>query len=118
MIFQTCNRLKTIIKQIRLMIDIIPAVVVAILGVFLVQFLKSSSGALITCVLFYIVIRILSLFIAGLNNAIFTSYLNWYSVWYVSGIHLLRTINTFFMILSYGIIFFTVGYYLFDKKEL
>lgn len=100
------------------LIDIIPAAILAVFSTFLVQFFRSSSGALTACVLLYVIIRILSLFISGLNNIIFTSYLNWYSIWHISGNGMLKSTNIFFMVLAYGIIFFTLGYYLFDKKEL
>jgi len=99
-------------------IDIIPAVVLALFAAFISQFFKSSSGALITCILSYIGIKILSMFIKGMNNSIFISYLNWYSIWLTGSSSFLRNINIMFMVLSYAIIFFTVGYYIFDKKEV
>lgn len=96
-------------------IDVIPAIIFALFAAFIAQFFRSSSGALITCILSYFGIEVLALFIKGFNNIIFTSYLNWYSMWSSS---FLRNINTFIMILAYGIIFFTLGYYMFDKKEV
>lgn len=99
-------------------IDIIPAIVLAIFAALIVQFFKSSSGALITCILSYIGIKALSMFINGMNNNIFTSYLNWYSIWLTGSSSFLRNINILLMILSYGIVFFTLGYYIFDNKEV
>ncbi|MBZ9634406.1 ABC transporter permease [Clostridium sp. FP1] len=99
-------------------IDVIPAVVLALFASLIAQFFKSSSGAIITCILCFIGIKVLSLFLSGLNNMLFTSYLNWYSRWTVGQLSFLTTINTLFMVLSYGVIFFTVGYYFFDKKEV
>ena len=99
-------------------IDIVPAVVLALFASFIAQFFKNSSGAIITSILAFIGIKILSLFISGLNNVVFTSYLNWYSIWSVGQFDFLRTINILFMVLSYGVIFFTTGYYFFDKKEV
>ena len=99
-------------------IDIVPAVVLALFASFIAQFFKSSSGAIITCILCFIGIKALSLFIPGLNNMVFTSYLNWYSIWSIGQFNFLRTINILFMVLSYGAIFFTAGYYFFDKKEV
>ncbi len=99
-------------------IDIFPAVILALFASFIAQFFKSSSGAIITCILFFIAIKGLSLFVSGLNNIVFTSYLNWYSIWSIGEFSFLRTINILFMILSYGVIFFTAGYYFFDKKEV
>lgn len=99
-------------------IDIIPAVVLALFASVIAQFFKSSSGAIITCILCFIGIKILSLFVSGLNNTIFTSYLNWYSKWSIGQNSFLSTINILFMVMSYGVIFFTVSYYFFDKKEV
>jgi len=99
-------------------IDIIPAVVLALFASFIAQFFKSSSGAIITCILAFIAIKGLALFVSGLNNIVFTSYLNWYSLWNIGQSSFLVTINTLFMVLAYGMIFFTLGYYFFDKKEV
>jgi len=99
-------------------IDIIPAVVLALFASFIAQFFKSSSGAIITSILCFIGIKIIALFVSGLNNTIFTSYLNWYSRWTVGQNSFISTLNILFMVLSYGVIFFTAGYYFFDKKEV
>jgi len=99
-------------------IDVIPAAVLALFASFIVQFFKSSIGAVITSILCFIGIKILALFVSGLNNIIFTSYLNWYSIWTVAQNSFLGTINTLFMVLSYGVIFFTMGYYFFDKRQV
>lgn len=99
-------------------IDILPAVVLALFASFIAQFFKSSSGAIITCILSFIGIKALALFINGLNNMVFTSYLNWYSIWTIGQFNFARTINILFMMLAYGSIFFTMGYYFFDKKEV
>lgn len=99
-------------------IDLVPAVVLALFASFIAQFFKSSSGAIITCILCFIGIKALSLFSSGLNNMVFTSYLNWYSIWSTGQFSFLGTINTLFMVVSYGVIFFTAGYYFFDKKEV
>ncbi|MDT8716492.1 ABC transporter permease [Clostridium sp. 19966] len=98
-------------------LDIVPALVVITFASFMVQFFKSSSGALISCILFFMLLRILAIFIKGVNSAIFTSYLNWYTQWSSGGVKVLAHINLLFMLIAYGIIFFTLGFYLFDKKE-
>lgn len=98
-------------------IDVLPAMVLIIFSAFVVQFFKSSSAALVSSILIFIGIRVVALFIKGLNNALFTSYLNWYPMWSLNGNSILRVLNTFFMITAYGIIFFTIGCYTFDKKE-
>jgi ABC-2 type transport system permease protein len=100
------------------MIDIVPALILVIFAVFVVQFFKTNSAAIISCILIFLGIRALALFITGLNNNVFTSYLNWYSLWFTNGTSFSRTLIIFLLLLSYGIIFFTSGYYMFDKKEI
>lgn len=100
------------------LIDIIPALILVIFAAFIVQFFKNSSAALVSCILIFIGIKVLSLLIGGFGSSIFTSYLNWYSLWLSGGTNILRVLDIFLLVLSYGIIFFTAGYYIFDKKEL
>lgn len=100
------------------LIDIIPAVILGIFATFIVQFFKSSSSALVSCILVFICLRVAALLNSGLNNNIFTSYLNWYSLWFRGISNILKTGNIFLLMISYGIIFFTLGYYLFDKREV
>jgi ABC-2 type transport system permease protein len=98
------------------LMDIIPAFVFMIFAILVVQFFKSSSTALISGILVYIGIQILTLFISGLNNILFTNYLNWSHEWLSSGA-LLFNLNHFFMLLGYMIVFFIIGFYYFDKQE-
>ncbi|GFP74594.1 ABC transporter permease [Clostridium fungisolvens] len=98
-------------------IDIVPALVLVTFASCVVQFFKSSNGALISCILTFIGIKVLAVFIKGVNNSVFTTYLNWYTQWSTGGAKLLTHINLLFMLIAYGIIFFTCGFYLFDKKE-
>lgn len=100
------------------LVDIVPLIVLAIFAAFIVQLFRSSSTALISCILAYVGIRVLGLVVAGLNNDLFTTYLNWSSLWFSGGIGFLQNINLLILLLAYGIIFFTLGYYVFDKKEV
>jgi ABC-2 type transport system permease protein len=100
------------------LLDIIPALILAIFTAFIVQFFKSSRVSLVSSILIFIGIKVLSLLSSGFDNNIFTSYLNWYSLWFTNGPNFLRTGTITLLMLSYGIIFFTAGYYMFDKKEV
>ncbi|MBU3108041.1 ABC transporter permease [Clostridium gasigenes] len=97
-------------------IDIIPALILVLFTSLIAQFFKSSSGVLVSSILIFMGIKVLALFISGLNNISFTSHLNWYSELLSSG-KILSSVNLMVMLLAYGLIFFTAGFYLFDKKE-
>lgn len=99
-------------------IDIIPGVILATFSAFICNFFKSSNGSLTSCILIFIIIKVIPLLISGFNNIAFTSYLNWHSQWIAGGVRLFTNINLLFMLLAYGIIFLTMGFYLFDKKQL
>lgn len=98
-------------------IDIIPAIIFTLFASLIVQFFRSSSVAIISGILIFGLIKILSLLITGFNNIIFTSYLNWYGLWSGAAGSFFKNINNLIMLGAYGIIFFTIGYYLFDTKE-
>ncbi|MGC7870068.1 ABC transporter permease [Desulfosporosinus sp. SYSU MS00001] len=100
------------------LIDVIPALVLVIFASFIAQFFRSGSTALISSIVIFIGIRALSLFNTLLNNNVFTTYLNWSSLWLTSGTNSLRELNLLLLLLSYGIIFITAGYYLFDRREI
>lgn len=100
------------------LVDIVPLSILAIFAAFIVQFFRSISTALISSILAFIGLRVLGLVVPGLNHNLFTTYLNWSSSWFSSGISFLQNINLLILLIAYGIIFFTLGYYLFDKREV
>jgi len=42
---------------------------------------------------------------------------DWYSLWIMDTVPVSKIIREFLLMLSYGILLFTSGYYLFDKKD-
>lgn len=99
-------------------IDIIPIAVLTITAVFIAQFFKSSSTALISCIFIYIALYFLSMFFPMVLRLSFTNYLDLHVLWLSGNIGILKIINTLMMIVSYGIIFFSTGFYFFDKRNL
>jgi len=99
-------------------IDIIPALVFTIAAVFIAQFFKSSSTALISSIFIYIALYFLSMFFPMVLRLSFTNYLDLHVIVLSGNISILKIINTLMMVISYGIIFFSAGFYFFDKKNL
>lgn len=97
-------------------IDLLPAVVFVLFAALIAQFFKSSGAALSVGIFIFMLLKVLSLILSIFNNIIFTSYLNWYNIFYTGSY--LRNLNILFMVMAYGIIFFTIGFYIFDKKEV
>lgn len=99
-------------------VAIIPMLSLSILAVFLAQFFKSSSSALTACILVYVAGRAIPFISPAVGRLVPFSYLNWHILWLGNSVGAGRLLYVFMILLSYGIIFFAAGFYLFDKKEL
>lgn len=99
-------------------IDIIPTLVLTIAAVFIAQFFKSSSTALISSIFIYIALYFLSMIFPLVLRLSFTNYLDLHVILLSGNASILRIINTLLMIAAYGIIFFSTGFYFFDKRNL
>lgn len=96
----------------------VPMIAMGVLAVFLSQFFKSASGALTACLLIYIAGKAMAFVAPRLARITPFSYTDWHMLWLGSSLGPARLLNIFMLILSYIIILFSVGYYLFDKKDL
>ncbi|MDP4180732.1 MAG: ABC transporter permease subunit [Bacillota bacterium] len=99
-------------------VSIVPMIAIAIAITFIGQFFKSTGSGLTISILIYIAISIISRLSPQFSRITFTSYTDWYQLWIGSSILIGKVISSFIIILSYSMIFFGIGFYLFDKKEL
>lgn len=97
---------------------VVPMTFLCIEAAFVAQFFKSSSGALTTCVFVYLAAKIIPILSPVISKVNPFSYTDWYMMWLGSTVGVGRLLNTFLLILSYSLILFALGYYLFDKKDL
>ncbi|MDN4595116.1 ABC transporter permease [Polycladomyces subterraneus] len=99
-------------------LDFIPMFTLGVFAVLIGQFLTSTSGAFALCTVLFVIAKILGIFFPSLSAFLFTSYTDWHSLWIdssASGSHL---ISVTLVILSSLILFFSIGYYQFDTKEV
>lgn len=81
--------------------------------------LKSEVGVFFLSQLFYSLdLKVLEVLFSQYSAMLFTSLFGWYELWIVDKISALTIIRRLMFIISYGIIFFISGYYLFDKRSL
>jgi ABC-2 type transport system permease protein len=97
---------------------IVPMVSLAIAAAFVAQFFKSSSGALTSSILVYIIGRFLPIVIPMTSKVLLFSYTNWHVLWLGTALAPERLLYAFLIMLSSSIILFTAGFYLFDIKQL
>ncbi len=99
-------------------VTLLPIMVFALVVVFFSNIFKSGTAIFFLSVMLYLISFIMGKILSPYSSLFITSMLDWYIHW-VSGVTLIPKITREFLImLGYGIMFFTAGYYLFDKRDL
>jgi ABC-2 type transport system permease protein len=96
----------------------LPLAALSIAAVFIAQFFSSVSSALTVTVLLYIGAKVSSFFFPQVSTYSPTAYLDWHMLWIGSPMASNQVGSVFMFLIACSILFFTAGYYLFDKKEL
>ncbi|OPH52084.1 hypothetical protein BC351_33535 [Paenibacillus ferrarius] len=96
----------------------VPLLVLSIVAVFLAQFFSSSSSALTVSILLYLAFKVAAFFIPQIATYSPTAYMDWHMLWIGSQIAIGKISTIFMFLAACSILFFTAGFYLFDKKEI
>ncbi|WP_182299270.1 ABC transporter permease [Cohnella cholangitidis] len=96
----------------------VPLAALSIAAVFVAQFFSSGSSALTVSVLLYISVKVSSFFFPQVSTYSPTAYLDWHTLWIGNPMASNQVWSVFMFLIACSILFFTAGYYLFDKKEL
>jgi ABC-2 type transport system permease protein len=99
------------------LVSSVPMIVLAMLIVVLSNIIRSSTGVFFISILIFLAFKVFEIVFSRYSGLFFTSMFDWYTLWTMSSFPLLKLIRKFMMLISYGIILFTAGYYLFDKKD-
>lgn len=98
-------------------VTLLPMVVLVLFIVIFTNLFRSGAGVFFLSILFFLCFKVLEIVFSQYSSIFFTSLLGWYNLWIMSDCPFWAIIRQFMLIISYGIILFTAGYYLFDKKE-
>jgi len=98
-------------------ITVLPMMIVAMIIVLLCNILRSGIAVFFLFIIIFIGFKALGIFYAEYSGLFFTSMVDWYSLWIMDTVPVSKIIREFLLMLSYGILLFTSGYYLFDKKD-
>ncbi|GAA0720337.1 ABC transporter permease [Clostridium malenominatum] len=98
-------------------VTLLPMTVLVLLIVIFTNLLRSGTGVFFLSVLFFIGFKAIEIIFSKYSGILFTSMFGWYNLWIMSSFPLLKIFRQFMIMGSYGILFFTIGYYLFDNKE-
>jgi ABC-2 type transport system permease protein len=96
----------------------IPFIALTCIAVVIAQFTRSGSGALIICILIFLGIKGVSFFLPQVSLYSLTSYTDWHVLWLSSSVAAAKLTSIFMLMAACSILFFTAGFYFFDKKEV
>ena len=98
-------------------VSLLPMVVLALGIVLLANLLKSGISVFFVSILAFIVLKVLGVVFSQYSSLFMTTQLDWYNLFLVNSFPLGKIIRQFLIMLGSGIMLFTAGFYLFDKKE-
>lgn len=99
-------------------VSIFPVIILSLIVVFLSNIFRSGAGILFLSILIFLGFKVLGYIFPQISGVLFTSMLSWYDLWIADKIPYLKLIRQFLIMTGYGIMFFTAGFYLFEKKDL
>jgi ABC-2 type transport system permease protein len=99
-------------------IDLVPLFVLILMAVLINMLTKGSTLAMFLCFLVYALMKYCNYFVPSLSAMLFTSYNQWHKLWIGSRLPFHAMISKILLLVGSGILFYTGGYYLFDKKEI
>lgn len=114
------QRLITELPQIMLSyaVTLIPMALVGVTGIFVAQFFKNGGSALTMSVFLFLGSKAASLVFPSISQLLPFSYNDWYLFWLNGTLGLTKLFYSFIVMFSYALIFFALGSYFFEKKDI
>jgi ABC-2 type transport system permease protein len=99
------------------LVTLLPMIILSLVILFLTNIIRSGIGVFFLSILIFIVLKVIGIIFSQYSGILFTSMLDWYNLWLMDTLPLLKIFRQFVLMCGYVIILFTGSYYLFDKKE-
>lgn len=96
----------------------VPVIALALMVVFFANIIKSGATVFFLSIVIYLAFKGMGLMFPHYSSFFITSMFDWYNLWAIDPLPLMKLIRQLLIMTGYGIMFFTAGYYLFDKKNL
>lgn len=98
---------------------IVPISVIALIVILFSNIFKSAVGIFFLSIFTFIGLSVIGfVFLPNYANLFITPLLGWHRLFAITPIPIRQITTLLFMMIGYGLIFFTLGYYLYDKKNL
>lgn len=98
-------------------VSLAPMMVLALGIVLLANILKNGTSVFFVSILGFILLKAASVLFSQYSSLFIITNLDWYNLWLSESFPVGRILHKLLIMAGYGIMFFTAGYYLFDKKE-
>ena len=98
-------------------VTLVPMMALSIIIAFFTNIISSGIGVFFLSIFTFVIFKGLGVVFYTYSGMFLTSMLDWYTLFTMDTIPVFKIFLQFMMMLSYGIMFFTAGYYIFDKKE-
>lgn len=98
-------------------VSLFPLIVLALGIVLLTNVLKSGIAVFFVSILIFLAFKVLGLLFSQYSSLLLTTQLDWYNLFLVNSFPFEKILRQFLIMLGSGMMLFTAGFYLFDKKE-
>ncbi|MDF2503964.1 MULTISPECIES: ABC transporter permease [Clostridium] len=112
--FNFIGILKIILSYI---VTLFPMIVLCLMIVLFANILKNGIAVFFLSILMFVAFKALEILFSGYSGLLFTSIFGWYNLWIMDNVPFFKIFRQFMMLISYAIILFTAGYFMFDKKD-
>lgn len=99
-------------------VTLLPVMVLALVIVFFSNVFKSGTAVFFLSIILFLVFKALELVYSQYNSLFITTMLDWFKLWNMDTLPMLKLLREFLIMAGCAIMFFTAGFYLFDKKDL
>ncbi|TVY07366.1 ABC transporter permease [Paenibacillus cremeus] len=96
----------------------LPVFVFTLLVVLLSNGIQSGLAVFFLSVILFAGFTFLGIFFSSYSSFFITSMFDWYTLWIAESVNVLKIVRQIMIMLGCGIMFFTAGYYLFDRKDI
>lgn len=98
-------------------VSLLPLIVLALAIVLLANIFKSGIAVFFVSILIFLAFKVLGVIFSQYSSLLLTTQLDWYNLFLVNSFPLGKIIRQFLIMLGSGMMLFTAGFYIFDKKE-
>jgi ABC-2 type transport system permease protein len=96
----------------------LPILILALAVALISNITKGTTSAFMFSIFVFLVFNGLGLVFPQIRSFLFTSAFDWYRLILGSYINFSKILRIFLILLGYGIMLFTSGYYLFEKRDI